>query len=87
MKIVDFATFTKLPPGTIFAPYKPCCLQDHLTIKVDKGEPWKVIDGIVAYHFNGVMPLEPWVGDDTDLYKVGDEESASFEIYDGSAID
>lgn len=59
MKIVDFETFTKLPPGTIFAPYKPCCLQDCLAIKVDKGQPWKVIGGKVGYYFNGVMPLEP----------------------------
>lgn len=87
MKIVDFETFTKLPPGTIFAPYKPCCLQDCLAIKVDKGQPWKVIGGKVGYYFNGVMPLEPWIDDDDVLYEVGDEEPASFETYDGSSID
>lgn len=87
MKLVNFATFTKLPPGTIFAPYKPCCLQDRLAIKVDKGEPWKVIDGLVGYHFNGIMPLEPWIDNYDILYEVGDEVPASFEIYDGSSID
>lgn len=84
MKIVDFETFNCMPAGTIFAPYKPCVLEDRLAIKVDHGRE----SGSMFYHFdwcfNGVMPLEPW-----NLDSVFDEESvrATFEIYDGDTND
>lgn len=83
MKIVDFKTFNCMPAGTIFAPYKPCVLEERLAIKVDHGRgfayPW-----YGNWMFNGVMPLEPW-----NIDSVLDEESvrASFEIYDGDSND
>lgn len=89
MKIVDFETFVRLPAGTIFAPYNPCVLEDRLSIKVDEGrdsvEPVDLIYG--SHWFNGVMPLEPWLGDYTCLFQPGDQEPASFEIYDGDNND
>ena len=84
MKIVDFKTFNQMPAGTIFAPYKPCVLEERLAIKVDHG---RELDPNVYRHawtFNGVMPLEPW-----NLDSVFDEKSvkAAFEIYDGDTND
>lgn len=88
MKIVDFETFVRMPAGTIFAPYKPCFLEDRLAIKVDEGkdsvEPVDLIYG--SHWFNGVMSLEPWMGDSC-LFEPGDQEPASFEIWDGDNND
>lgn len=89
MKLVDFNTFVRLPSGTVFAPYTPCCLDGELEIKVDEGRP--ILSPFIpeGHHFNGVLPLSPCFGDDSTiyLYKPGDEAPASFEIYDGSNID
>lgn len=84
MKIVDFKTFNRMPAGTIFAPYRPCVLEDRLAIKTDRG---RILDPSIYHHawsFNGVMPLEP-----CNLDSVFDEETvkASFEIYDGDTND
>ena len=80
MRLVNFETFNRLPPGTIFAPYTPCVLNGRLAIKVDHGREAKGY----GWYFNGVMPLEPW-----NLDSVFDEESvkATFEIYDGDTND
>lgn len=86
MKIVDFETFVRLPAGTIFAPYKPCVLEDRLAIKVDEGKDYITIIGHVVHMFNGVMELQPWLGDSC-LFTPGDQEPASFEIYDGDNND
>lgn len=87
MKLVDFETFVRLPAGTIFAPYKPTCLEDRLAIKVDEGRDWDVSYEYFDFHsFNGVMPLEPWMGDSC-LFRPGDQEPAYFEIYDGDNND
>lgn len=89
MKLVDFETFVRLPAGTIFAPYKPCVLEDRLAVKVDEGrDSVEPVDLIYDSHsFNGVMTLEPWLGDCTCLFEPGDQEPASFEIYDGDNND
>lgn len=88
MKIVDFETFVRLPAGTIFAPYKPCSLEERLAIKTDEGwdnnEPEEY--AYASHFFNGVMTLEPWLGDSC-LFESGDQEPASFEIYDGDNND
>lgn len=87
MKLVDFETFVRLPAGTIFAPYKPTCLEDGLAIKVDEGRDWDKSEGYFDSHsFNGVMSLEPWM-DENCLFTPGDQEPASFEIYDGDNND
>ena len=80
MRLVNFETFSRLPSGTIFAPYTPCALEEGLAIKVDHGTELENYGWI----FNGVMPLEPW-----NLDSVFDEESvkATFEIYDGDTND
>lgn len=82
MKLVDYETFIRMPAGTIFAPYKPCVLEEELSIKVDTG---REING--KHWFNGVMLLSPWIGVSTALYRVGDEEEAQFEVYDGDNND
>lgn len=84
MKIVDFKTFNRMPAGTIFAPYKPCVLEDKLAIKVDHGRKFDPDIYRFDWSFDGVMPLEPW-----NLDCVFNEESvrASFEIYDGDTND
>ena len=86
MKIVDFNTFCKMPAGTIFAPYEPCVLKEELAIKVDAGRDMPKDYPYYEHCFNGVMSLSPWLGD-SDLFKVGDEAEASFEIYDGDTND
>ena len=80
MHLVDFETFNRLPAGTIFAPYNPCCLEEDLAIKVDHGQEFKDCDWL----FNGVMSLEPW-----NLAAVLDGQpiKATFEIYDGATVD
>lgn len=80
MKIVGFDEFISLPSGTVFAPFTPCCLEDHLAIKVDHGRD---IDGF-GWRFNGVMPLEPW---NTDCVFDRESVKATFEIYDGDNND
>lgn len=85
MKIVDYKTFCKMPPGTIFAPYEPCALLEELAIKVDAGKPC-IIDGEEENIFVGVMPLEPDI-DVNDRYNVGDTAKAKFETYDGTNAD
>lgn len=88
MKIVDFENFVRLPAGTIFAPYTPCVLEDRLAIKVDEGRDWDESEGYFDSHsFNGVMSLEPWLGDYSCLFRPGDQEPASFENYDGDNND
>lgn len=88
MEIVDFETFVRLPAGTIFAPYKPCVLEEPLVIKVDKGCDLYTPTGEDMHVFNGVMSLEPWIdGLYCSLFELGDHESASFKIYDGDNND
>ena len=87
MKLVDFNTFVRLPAGTVFAPYTPCCLDGELEIKVDGGKPFHSFYMLEGHFFNGTMVLSPWLGDPTFLYEPGDEAPASFEIYDGSNAD
>lgn len=87
MKLVDFETFIRMPAGTIFAPYDPCILLDRLSIKVDPGEDMPEDYTYYTHTFNGVMTLEPWLGDCCTLYEPGDHEEASFEIYDGDTND
>ena len=87
MKIVNFENFVRLPAGTIFAPYKPCVLEDRLAIKVDEGRDYDPNVYLYPHAFNGVMQLEPWMGDYSCLFRPGDQEPASFEIYDGDNND
>ena len=87
MKIVGFDEFCRMPPGTIFAPYTPCALEEELAIKVDGGEEMPSSYPYCRHSFNGVMPLRPWLGDGCCLYGIGDREEASFETYDGSNVD
>lgn len=84
MKLVNFETFNRMPAGTIFAPYNPCVMEDCMSIKVDEGETEQ--DSEHSHYFNGVMPLDPWLGE-TALFHDGDQEPATFEIYDGSSSD
>lgn len=87
MKIVGFDEFCRMPAGTIFAPYEPCVCKEELSIKTDPGYempedyPW------YRHSFNGVMPLEPWLNEESGLWAIGDRSDASFEIYDGSSGD
>ena len=37
MRFVDFATFVKLPAGTLFVPVEDGCPLDNLSIKYDEG--------------------------------------------------
>lgn len=87
MKLVNFEDFCRMPAGTIFAPYEPCILKEELAIKTDAG--WEMPEDYPYYRhmFNGVMPLSPWLGPDCTLLDTGDQEEASFEIYDGDNND
>lgn len=95
MKLVDFETFIRMPAGTIFAPYTPCVLVEGLAIKTDTGRPVHLsgsilppaLNGTYSYYFNGVMSLTPCIGQDTNLFQVGDEEEARFEAHDGDNND
>lgn len=86
MKLVDFDTFCRMPAGTVFAPYKPCVLEEELAIKVDEGREMPLDYPYYRHSFNGVMALQPWLGD-TCLFEIGDREGASFEVYDGATSD
>lgn len=85
MKLVGFDDFCRMPAGTIFAPYTPCVFDDRLAIKVDAGHPMPKNYPYYKHSFNGVMPLEPWNTD--ELFFIGDQADASFEIYDGDTND
>lgn len=87
MKLVNFETFIRMPAGTVFAPYEPCVLLDRLAIKVDPGEDMPEDYPYYTHTFNGVMELEPWLSDHCMLWEAGDQEKASFEIYDGDTND
>lgn len=87
MKIVDYNTFVRLPAGTIFAPYTPCCLDGDLEIKVDGGHAYESPYLPEGWGFNGTMTLSPWFEDPCLLLGPGDEAPASFEVYDGSNVD
>jgi hypothetical protein len=76
-----------MPAGTVFAPYQPIVLMDRLAIKVDPGEEMPESYPYYRHTFNGVMPLEPWIDSDCGLWKIGDTQEASFEIYDGDTND
>lgn len=78
MKLVNYDEFIRMPAGTIFAPYRPCVLEEGLAIKTDHG--WEY-NG--RWMFCGVMPLEPCNHDVIDE----DSVKASFEIYDGDSND
>lgn len=87
MRLIDYNEFCKMPAGTIFAPYTPTALEEHLAIKVDEGKEYTFSDGRTAHCFNGVMPLEPSFDPWCMLYEPGDREDASFEVYDGDNND
>lgn len=87
MRLVGFDDFCRMPAGTIFAPYEPCCLMGELEIKVDPGEEMPLDYPYARHMFNGTMPLTPWIDDGTNLWKIGDSEPASFEVYDGATPD
>lgn len=87
MKIVNYEEFIRMPAGTIFAPYEPCIFKEELAIKTDTGEEHDIPFYGKRWCFNGVMPLRPWLGDCCTLYSAGDQEDASFEIYDGDHND
>ena len=87
MRLVGFDEFCRMPAGTVFAPYEPCVLTGELEIKVDPGKEMPPDYKWARHLFNGVMPLRPWLGDDCTLWKIGDTMPASFEIYDGAAVD
>lgn len=87
MRIVGFDEFCSMPAGTIFAPYTPCVLEEELAVKTDTGHEMPADYHYYRHGFNGVMPLRPWLGDDCNLYSIGDQEDASFEIYDGCNAD
>lgn len=87
MRLVGFEEFCRMPAGTVFAPYEPCILTGELEIKTDAGEDMPADYEWMRHDFLGVMPLTPWIDDRSNLWKIGDTEPASFEIYDGAAVD
>ena len=87
MRLVDFEEFCRMPAGTVFAPYDPMVLSEGLAIKTDAGEDMPADYKWLSHDFLGVMPLEPDWDPDSPLWNVGDTFPASFEIYDGTAVD
>lgn len=87
MRLVGFEEFCRMPAGTVFAPYEPCILRDELAIKTDPGEEMPPTYKWCRHIFNGVMPLSPALGPDVELWDIGDQAPASFDIYDGSTVD
>lgn len=87
MRLIGFEEFCRMPAGTIFAPYEPCCLMGELEIKVDPGEDMPADYKWCSHTFVGTMALTPWIDDETNLWKIGDSQEASFEVYDGSNAD
>lgn len=86
MRLVGYDEFCRMPAGTVFAPYEPCVILEELSIKVDEGCEMPSDYEWCRHAFNGVMSLRPWLGD-TSLWKIGDTDEASFEIYDGDNND
>lgn len=76
MLIVTKEEFIKMPAGTIFAPWVPCCFDAGFEIKVDAGD---------GEHYNGTMPLEPWI--DCIMPLDPGQYDVDFEIYDGDQND
>jgi hypothetical protein len=87
MRLVGFDEFCRMPAGTIFAPYEPLVTKECLAVKTDTGEDMPEDYPYCRHSFLGVMPLEPWLDDKCELWKIGDSAPASFEIYDGSSSD
>lgn len=74
MLIIPRREFLKMPAGTIFAPWIPNAFAYEFEIKVDGGD---------GEHYNGTMPLTPWLGD--DIYP--GQNDVDFKIYDGDQND
>ena len=89
MRFVDFATFVKLPAGTLFVPVEDGCPLGNLSIKYDEGYDNKSTITPVApegHFFNGVISLIPWnIADLSNILNL--EMPSSFEICDNSNVD
>lgn len=79
MKLVDFETFSRMPAGTIFAPYRPCCILEYLAIKSDEGRLRQGKDPKLKYFFEKVMPLTPSFKHTEKFNIIGDTMPARFE--------
>ena len=85
MKIVNYEEFVRMPAGTIFAPFEPSVFTEEFAVKTDTGEEHDIPYCGKRWCFNGVMSLQPWLGDYS--YFLGAQEDASYEIYDGDHND
>lgn len=79
MKLVDFETFSRMPAGTIFAPYRPCCIFEYFAIKSDNGFLRLGNDPKTSHFFEHVIPLVPSFKDTKNFNKVGDTMPIRFE--------
>lgn len=87
MKLVNYDDFCRMPAGTIFAPYTPCSLKEDLAIKTDGGYPMPEDYPYHKHSFIGVIPLTLRFGNECELFNIGDQQDAWFEIYDVDSND
>ena len=79
MKLVGFETFSRMPAGTIFAPYRPCCILDYLAIKADDSTLRNGNDPRMRNFFEHVIPLVPSFKYAENFNKIGDTTPIRFE--------
>lgn len=88
MKIVDYETFIHMPPGTIFAPWKPCVMRDFPEIKIDHGREELISSGgrlKKVWMFNGTCHMLPQPAE-SEGFDFG-EVASEFFYYDGDSTD
>ena len=88
MKIVNLETLSKMPAGTIFAPYAPYCILDNFTIKIDESYKRGGSDPKLRYFFERVMPLIPKFYDkEKPFEKIGQRKPADFTYIHNNNFD
>lgn len=79
MKLVDFEEFSRMPAGTIFAPYRPCCILEYFAIKSADSTLRKGKDPKLSHFFEHVIPLTPSFKHVKKFDAVGDTKRIWFE--------
>lgn len=79
MKLVDFETFSRMPAGTIFAPYCPCCILEYFAIKSTDSKLRNGKDPKLTHFFEHVIPLMPSFKYVKKFDAVGDSQRIWFE--------
>ena len=82
MKLVNYEEFIRMPQGTVFCRYIPCCFHLPIEIKTDTGYEFNG-----KYLFNGTLPLEPFFANPNEFPDCEGEYEVEFTTCDNSSID